>query len=681
MFNNLAQPKGSTSKEPNKQAIARIFGLKQSDIAYTSVGTDLSGYTLLYEKTSQLPFYIASATGNVISWEIVGIELNLTTTTGAYTLKHALAGDWIPNLLASSVGASMVGLPNGGTLDDSIQYLTPQMFGAKGDYDASTDTGTDDTLAFRQAIAVAITLGYRKVTVPAGFNYLITDELNLGGVGYRGAAGVALVGDNWMNTTLHFRSLSPTSVCIAIRGGSGSSSGRYVEGLTIQPTVATRYMGIGIQLSGACFTRNSSLWVRQFNINIHLYNDSAPGVFTEFNEFRACRLHRGLINILMEVDGGDNSFHGNDFINIQNQVKTTVDGGDGNVVAGVGLELRGVTSAAYWYNGFISTHMFGGASATGIKLTKANTDNISGQFTGENSLSLVSTDTVSRFELFGAFRSIGSVTFSTPAEPTNNASIFVFDNLISNTTNFVSPSMNTYSPRQYPVSLADRTNNGGFSAIFRSTGVNTDSLCYAAGADAASHHYFGYTPAGGNLHSFVPGLRINHDGGAIVSYATTMYLNALGAGGVQIGTNLFAPRVDNTESNGTAAFRWSVLYAGTGTINTSDETVKDFRASSEDISAQEALAATEIKKSIRAYQFKDAIEDKQGNARFHFGVGAQTVINILKTYNLNPDDYAFITLEQWDDQYDEYGVLIKPSGSLYGIRYEELTMFILMNTN
>ena len=575
-------------------------------------------------------------------------------------------------------GGTLIGLSQGGNVQHALQYVTPQMFGAIGNYNPTTDTGADDTVAFRNAIAFSIANGYRKVLVPAGYNYLVTDEINLGGVGYRGTAGVALVGENWMNTNLYFRVPSPNAVCIAIRGGSGSSSGRYVEGLTIQPTSTTRYTGVGIQLAGACFTHNSSLWVRQFGINLHLLNDVGAGVFTEFNEFRACRIHRGITNILMEVNGGDNSFHGNDFINVKYQVKTTVDGGDGNVTPGVGFELRGTTAPAYWYNGFSQMHMFGGAGAVGIKLTNANTDNISGQITGEGSLILVSTDTSSRFEMFGGFRSIGPVTFSTPAEPTNNASIFVFDNRISNTSNFTSPSMTGLAPSQYPTSMADRTNNGGFSAIFRSTGSNTESLCYAAGADAASHHYFGYTPASGNLQGFVPGMRINHDGGALVSYSSTLYINSSGAGGVQVGTNLFAPRVDNTETNGTAAFRWSVVYSATGTINTSDIRFKKFRTESEDISTKERAAAVKIKSEISAYQFTDALEEKGGSARMHFGVGAQRVREILIDAGLNPDDYAFLTVDQWDDKYEDE-VLIKSAGYRWGIRYDELTMFLLMN--
>ena len=53
-----------------------------------------------------------------------------------------------------------------------------------------------------------------------------------------------------------------------------------------------------------------------------------------------------------------------------------------------------------------------------------------------------------------------------------------------------------------------------------------------------------------------------------------VYINTNGSSRVQFTDSFFRPQVDNTYSNGTAANRWSVIYAGTGTINTSDERLK-----------------------------------------------------------------------------------------------------------
>ncbi|EFK2997078.1 hypothetical protein A8535_004560, partial [Escherichia coli] len=153
--------------------------------------------------------------------------------------------------------------------------------------------------------------------------------------------------------------------------------------------------------------------------------------------------------------------------------------------------------------------------------------------------------------------------------------------------------------------------------------------------------------------------------------------------------------------NGTSAFRWSQVYAGTGSINTSNEELKLRIEADEKTTESERLAALEIKENIWRFKFKDAVKIKSDGARIHFGVGAQTVGNILRKYGLDPNNYAFWCYDEWDDIYapevlirsvknnetgewydEEYytgrQVIIKPAGYQYGIRYEELLMFILM---
>lgn len=58
--------KGSTGILTNKQAVARHFGVKQSEVVYFSVGVDLGGYKVIYNKETQraysLPTDIAPGT-------------------------------------------------------------------------------------------------------------------------------------------------------------------------------------------------------------------------------------------------------------------------------------------------------------------------------------------------------------------------------------------------------------------------------------------------------------------------------------------------------------------------------------------------------------------------------------------------------------------------------------------
>lgn len=144
-------------------------------------------------------------------------------------------------------------------------------------------------------------------------------------------------------------------------------------------------------------------------------------------------------------------------------------------------------------------------------------------------------------------------------------------------------------------------------------------------------------------------------------------------------STIIKPWEDNIASVGTASARCSVVYAGTGTINTSDADEKDeFR----EISEKEKLVAKKLK--IQAFKFKDAIRNKGSeNARWHFGVVAQEVISAFESEGLNAFDYGLVCYDEWEateEEKDKEGIVIqeaKPAGKRYGVRYDELSMFIL----
>lgn len=98
--------------------------------------------------------------------------------------------------------------------------------------------------------------------------------------------------------------------------------------------------------------------------------------------------------------------------------------------------------------------------------------------------------------------------------------------------------------------------------------------------------------------------------------------------------NKIAPVDDNVKAIGQPSNRCSVIYAGTGSINTSDETLK----TRYDILNAERDAAIEIKSVIYKFKFNDSINHKGiESSRYHFGVGAQTVGDILRKHGLNPE--------------------------------------------
>ena len=129
--------------------------------------------------------------------------------------------------------------------------------------------------------------------------------------------------------------------------------------------------------------------------------------------------------------------------------------------------------------------------------------------------------------------------------------------------------------------------------------------------------------------------------------------------------NLY-PGADNTQALGNADSRWSTVYAGTGSINTSDAREKQ---QVRELSEVERAVALRLKSLIRAFKFNDAVEAKGDGARIHFGVMAQEVKAAFEAEGLAPFDYALLCYDEWLDE-------VRP-GNRYGVRYDELLAFIL----
>ena len=140
------------------------------------------------------------------------------------------------------------------------------------------------------------------------------------------------------------------------------------------------------------------------------------------------------------------------------------------------------------------------------------------------------------------------------------------------------------------------------------------------------------------------------------------------------------PNTDNTITLGTPSNRWSVVYAGTPTINTSDEREKQDISTLNDA---EKRVAVRVKSLIRKFRFKDAVAAKANNARIHVGVIAQEIIEAFAAEGLDANCYGLICYDEWDaqkEQLDDEGNVVveaRESGNRYGIRYDELLAFII----
>lgn len=117
---------------------------------------------------------------------------------------------------------------------------------------------------------------------------------------------------------------------------------------------------------------------------------------------------------------------------------------------------------------------------------------------------------------------------------------------------------------------------------------------------------------------------------------------------------------DNSYSLGTAAGRASVVYAGTGTINTSDERDKNWLR--DGLTDAEMRAALRIYEELGFYNWKADVErkaDSKDDAREHFGARAQRIWAIMAEEKLvdpikkgkpGKTPYAFLCYDAWDEQ-------------------------------
>lgn len=123
----------------------------------------------------------------------------------------------------------------------------------------------------------------------------------------------------------------------------------------------------------------------------------------------------------------------------------------------------------------------------------------------------------------------------------------------------------------------------------------------------------------------------------------------------------FMPLQDDVVNLGGSGYRWKQLYAGTTTIATSDERLKD----NIDAVPDEVLDAWGDVQWAQ-YQMRDAIAEKgTGNARLHNGLIAQRIDAVFKAHGLDASRYGLFCHDAWEADGE------REAGDEYSLRYTE----------
>lgn len=172
--------------------------------------------------------------------------------------------------------------------------------------------------------------------------------------------------------------------------------------------------------------------------------------------------------------------------------------------------------------------------------------------------------------------------------------------------------------------------------------------------------------------------------------ATITALVATTEGLLYYGNQFIRATTDNAVALGRSLNRFSVVWAGTGVINTSDARLK---TPVEPFSLAHLRAGVRLLDELGLYQWLDKVaEEGADEARYHCGQTVQRAIEIFQEENLDPFRLAAICYDKWDEHYevlepalyDDNKVMIQPeivqlvpAGDRFSFRDHQLAYLLL----
>lgn len=197
---------------------------------------------------------------------------------------------------------------------------------------------------------------------------------------------------------------------------------------------------------------------------------------------------------------------------------------------------------------------------------------------------------------------------------------------------------NEYSVGQYGYTgLRPASSSSAYA--FYSTRAGVVDYSFLVNAAARQRMIFGYGSTTATRDKFVVdfnagGNREDHyiDGGVCLRIKT---------GAVTSGQ-------DNVSSSGEGGVRWSVVYAATGTINTSDAREKTPPKAIDDAILD---AADDV--NIVLFKWLNSIATKGDDAaRWHFGVIAQQLRDAFLAHGVDGTKYGLLCYDEWEDEFE-----------------------------
>lgn len=137
-------------------------------------------------------------------------------------------------------------------------------------------------------------------------------------------------------------------------------------------------------------------------------------------------------------------------------------------------------------------------------------------------------------------------------------------------------------------------------------------------------------------------------------YAMTDGSDTVGQG-LNVTYDACYPSKNNALSSGTTTHRWKAVYAVNGTIQTSDENLKQ-----EIGEIPEAVFKAWENVKFVQYKFKDAVKEKGEKARYHIGLIAQRIVAAFEAEGLDAFAYGLVCRDALED-----------GGEILSLRYDE----------